>query len=331
MKNIHLVNSENIKPVFSFMKKKHLPVEKLMADAGLPLSCLTNEENEPVPAHAFWHFVDLCFQKANQPDLGFQMVEEQGMAVIQKISQQAIAQAVTLHDAMALLIKLIASYSTHAKYWLTYQSDGVWLCGGKVEIQGFDITPMEQIAIANLVCFIRTYLGDKWQPKLIRLQQPQLNSVTQKYFKDSQIIINQDVTAIFIANEFIGTSSPELLSIYDDVELLKGESFQQKLYLAIKPYFGEGLPSLEQLSDILGLSLRQIQRRLKKEGVTFRHVIHKLSFDIAKQHLKNPDYKITDIAFEIGYSDKSHFNRAFQQWSGMAPSVFREKMLRDSK
>ncbi|WP_405054180.1 helix-turn-helix domain-containing protein [Thalassotalea psychrophila] len=59
--------------------------------------------------------------------------------------------------------------------------------------------------------------------------------------------------------------------------------------------------------------------------------MHKLSFDIAKEQLIHSDKKIIDIAADLGYSDKSHFNRAFHQWSGMAPSAYRAQMMQESK
>jgi hypothetical protein len=40
--------------------------------------------------------------------------------------------------------------------------------------------------------------------------------------------------------------------------------------------------------------------------------------------LENPDVKLIEVAFELGYSDPAHFTRAFRRWAGVAPREFRQ-------
>jgi AraC-like DNA-binding protein len=43
--------------------------------------------------------------------------------------------------------------------------------------------------------------------------------------------------------------------------------------------------------------------------------------------LEDPDAKILDIAFQLGYSDPAHFTRAFRKWTSISPNAYRELML----
>jgi AraC-like DNA-binding protein len=71
---------------------------------------------------------------------------------------------------------------------------------------------------------------------------------------------------------------------------------------------------------------RQIQRLFESEGTTFTEYV--LAQRLARAHrlLTNPlhaSQKISTIAFDVGFGDLSHFNRAFRRRYGMTPSGLR--------
>lgn len=83
-------------------------------------------------------------------------------------------------------------------------------------------------------------------------------------------------------------------------------------------------PEEDSMSDILHelkISERTLQRMFKKHiGITptyFRRICqYKKSFS----QLKGERFeKISDVAFENGYADQSHFNRAFREFSSVTP------------
>ena len=76
----------------------------------------------------------------------------------------------------------------------------------------------------------------------------------------------------------------------------------------------------------LGITPRYVHLLLEKSGQTFtRHVLQKRLENAAKllgddEHLNR---KIADIALEVGFTDLSHFNRAFRSHFGDTPSGVR--------
>ena len=58
-------------------------------------------------------------------------------------------------------------------------------------------------------------------------------------------------------------------------------------------------------------------------GICIRDYIVQERIEKAKILLQNPEKKIQDIAFESGYQDAAHFNRAFKKITGMSPSRYR--------
>ena len=47
----------------------------------------------------------------------------------------------------------------------------------------------------------------------------------------------------------------------------------------------------------------------------------------AKGLLKNYEFNIKEISFEIGYNDPNYFTSAFRKWEGISPTEFRSKHL----
>jgi AraC-like DNA-binding protein len=80
------------------------------------------------------------------------------------------------------------------------------------------------------------------------------------------------------------------------------------------------------IAEGLGVGARTLQRRLRRAGVDFTHLVADVRFEIAVRLLGNPRMKLTEIALEVGYSDQAHFSRAFRQWTGVPPREFRRRV-----
>jgi len=50
-------------------------------------------------------------------------------------------------------------------------------------------------------------------------------------------------------------------------------------------------------------------------------------FDLARHLLQATDTSVTEIGFEIGYTNPANFSRAFQRWAGVSPRQYRTHTL----
>ena len=46
----------------------------------------------------------------------------------------------------------------------------------------------------------------------------------------------------------------------------------------------------------------------------------------AKNLLLNPNYRVSEIAFEIGFQSLTHFNRIFKNIAGQSPTEYRRQL-----
>jgi len=77
----------------------------------------------------------------------------------------------------------------------------------------------------------------------------------------------------------------------------------------------------------LRVSARTLQRRLAQQGASFEQLLSNVMLKHAATLLTSPR-TITEIAFDLGYSDSAHFTRAFARWTGMSPTAWRRERTR---
>lgn len=76
------------------------------------------------------------------------------------------------------------------------------------------------------------------------------------------------------------------------------------------------------VATALGMSVASLRRRLGEAGVQFRDVRATMMNSIACTALKD-GRPIADIAETLGFADGRSFARAFRQWNGVAPGMYR--------
>ena len=85
----------------------------------------------------------------------------------------------------------------------------------------------------------------------------------------------------------------------------------------------ECYPHVHLTADVLGMSVRTLQRHLAEAGVTHEALVGRARLATAAALLEETDAKVLDIALDLGYSDHAHFTRAFRRWTGCSPQVYR--------
>ncbi len=85
----------------------------------------------------------------------------------------------------------------------------------------------------------------------------------------------------------------------------------------------DGRPTIDRLSHRLGMSRRTLQRRLAEQGTSFDAVLKAVLERQAETMLALPGPSISQIAYQLGYTDPAHFTRAFIAWKGMSPRAWR--------
>lgn len=84
-----------------------------------------------------------------------------------------------------------------------------------------------------------------------------------------------------------------------------------------------GEPTLERVAGDLGVTGRTLQRRLVEQGSSFKELLDEVRRELACAYLKKSSISLSEIAYLLGYSDASAFNRAFRRWVDETPAEYR--------
>ena len=105
---------------------------------------------------------------------------------------------------------------------------------------------------------------------------------------------------------------------YDDI----AKGTVEALKRLIAELLPDERPTIERVAPRLGMSIRTLQRRLRDWGQSFEGIVDDTRREIAIARLTAGHTSITETAFLLGYSDLSHFTRAFRRWAGTTPREF---------
>ncbi|WP_224242227.1 AraC family transcriptional regulator [Hyalangium gracile] len=127
-------------------------------------------------------------------------------------------------------------------------------------------------------------------------------------------VVSADPVLLSVLERAAGTPPPREAAPPD---------FVQRVHEAIRATLRDGAPKMETVARQLHVSARTLQRRLAEHHTTFQDAADAVRSELARQYLKDPHLGVSEVAFRLGYSDLSTFDRAFKRWTGMTPREFR--------
>ena len=87
--------------------------------------------------------------------------------------------------------------------------------------------------------------------------------------------------------------------------------------------------SLAAAAQAVNLSAKYFSDVFRKAtGIPFVDYVARVRVEKAKNLLVNPQLRITEIAFEVGFQSLSQFNRAFRRHAGTSPRDYRQALSR---
>tara|TARA_B100000767_G_C19758631_1_gene534141 strand:+ start:1779 stop:2648 length:870 start_codon:yes stop_codon:yes gene_type:complete len=127
------------------------------------------------------------------------------------------------------------------------------------------------------------------------------------------------------------------LSKAEDYTLLNADGFAfeaqpqnnnkiDEIFKYINEHFNQHI-SLDEIADLASMTVPAFCRFFKKStGKTFTKLVNEYRVVHATKLLSESQSSITDICFECGFNNFSHFNKLFKEFTGKSASKYRSEM-----
>jgi AraC-like DNA-binding protein len=189
--------------------------------------------------------------------------------------------------------------------------------------------------VSCLVTMCRYASGASFVPARVQLRraEPTDRSAWDRFF-GIEVRFGQPVNALSIplaaADRRSTGSNPALVALHEEVierslaQLDRG-AIGNRARFAITDQLPSGGISEDTVAQALNVSTRSLHRKLKNEGLAFNTLLQDVRQRLARKYIDEPGYRVTEIAFLLGYADPSAFSRAFRAWFGVSPTEARRR------
>lgn len=332
MQPIPLVTGWNLLPFAQFLRGIGAPVERWLAESGIPPVVL-DFPDRPVPLHFALDFGERAARAEGADSLGIDVGRHTAAECLGPFGA-ALARCPTLYDRIQSVCHLLS--------WVNnLESIRLELDGPQVALHSTlnckdepGLRHAEDFTLMLILEAVGRAAGPGWKPDAILL--PGVRSLRferDELFQGVKIRYGAKDVAVIFSRELLSRPLRQLPAGYAR-NLLPAAAQEaapqatdlvgslESTVMALLPI---GCPTIAELADLADTTPRSLQRRLAGSGTSVREVIDRARFRLADEYLRDTSTSVTDIAFELGYGDSTAFTRAFHRMAGVAPSTYRQQ------
>jgi AraC-like DNA-binding protein len=304
--------------------------ETIVEKAGLP-NWQYDESQVWVPGDHFYRLVGESAVILGADQFGYLIPKYTPITTLGAFGAR-IAQTLTVYDAIKTFNILYAQISSIDRFWGVEDGEGLWWLRKRVQVA--DRAGRQQVEMGAFLYMIQTVRlgeGSDWTPEKICLEGQSHAAIDRlSEFGDAAIRERQGLSGMFIPRSILARSiraaRPSTLPLNASKLFSEAPSndFIGSLRQLIRSYLPSGHPRIEELADVVGISVRSLQRRVKEHGQTYKLIVDQARFQASQEHLHDSDIGLSEVAYQLGYTDQGNFNRAFRRWAGVTPSAYRQ-------
>jgi AraC-like DNA-binding protein len=328
--SIPLVREAVLEPIFCAAQELSDAVDKHASNSGLPGDVLEHPDRI-LPLIPALNFIARMARESGDPTFGMRMAQPVQFNNIKTVMPFLVSCS-TLYGVLQNFCQCSREQCNIADYALVEDEDRVWfLDKGLFTEEAFEHRDMFEIT--GMIQLVQLAAGSNWRPDCIHFRQPPNPYLDRSpLFNPSRLYYRQPYNGIAFERKLLALPTPS----YGKIGALDKPpesplNIKEQLLKSILPYLGERKLNQKWLSELTGMSLRTLQRRLSEQGFTCGSLIDEARCHKARFLLQQTDAKLLDIALMLGYENASSFSRAFQSWNGISPREFRRMFQTDNE
>ena len=308
--------------------------DQVLGAVGLDRAVLSNVESF-IPCSTFARLLEEAARATDDPCFGLHFGERFNLKNIGPLTY-VVLNSPTIAVADGHVARYLKLYNQAAKVFFTVDEQRAYL---HYVLQNLDIdVPRQENEYSMVIRLntIRMMVGSQWAPLEVRFAHPAPEQTSEhlRIFR-APVLFGFATNTFVIDREFLERQIPaaderlyEIMRRYLEQileEMPPEHEVLASVRRAVAESMREGRPSLTRVAKKLAMSPRTLQRQLKEQGMDFKQLIADTRRRFALSYLGNRGQTLTEIAFLLGYSEVSAFNRAFKRWTGSTPLAYRDQ------
>jgi len=291
---------------------------------------LEEKADHYVPILPAIRFAEAAQRSQGITDFGFQASRRVQFCHLSEKLRSMIAHSPTLFAALQEVCKWAPLEDTILNMWLERCDDHIRICSRLAGTTGLlHLEHSQWLQNVFPIHIVRQFAGPDWVPATMAFEAQYTPSLdTQLLWPNTEFVSGQLASWIEVPVSLL--SLPNLASEAppdppDEETGPSGNEIIGTLKLMLPSYLDEGVPTVAQIAEMAGVSVRSFQRKLASMGLSYSRLVDAVRFENAAKLLRDSDIKVIEVAFSSGYTDPAHFARAFRRISGVSPREFREQ------
>jgi len=334
MPGIPKTSTIGAKTALQELKLHHYDVERIVKAAGLDQRSINNEDGW-IPFIKYAALLEITADETDDEYFGIHLVDKFDPRDLGALGYIGLSSR-TLGEALLNLERYLAITTEASRIKISFFDDHVhvgfkhaetlfhryrqvneFMAGKFIRTYQFftecEITPAA-------VQFVHRYDGNAQE------HQKVLGCPVTFGEKQFQIILNRSDLATPIGSA--DHRSLRILRAYGD-ELLQKSAIGKpehiiKLEHLIVDLLPKGQAKAKVIAAELGITERTLVRNLAKTDTSFTEIHNRLRHELALRYLGQPELKLTQVSFLLGYANQSAFSAAFKRTTGIAPREMRQ-------
>jgi AraC-like DNA-binding protein len=329
MNGIPLARCQFLIPFAAIHNGVGAQTEALLAKFRLPTS-LEEKADHFIPILPALRFAEAAQRSQGITDIGFQASRQLQFCHLSEKLRAIIGHSPTLFTALQQLCKWAPLEDTILNMWLERCDDYVRICSRLEKTAGLlHLEHAQWLQSVFTIHTVRQFAGPGWAPSTIAFEAHYAPSrETQSFWPNTRFLSGQNASWIDVPVSLLSLpnlANEALPNLPKDEAEPSGNKIVGALKLMLPSYLDEGVPTVAEIAEMAGISVRSFQRKLSGMGLSYSGLVDTVRFENAAKLLRDTDAKVIDVAFSSGYTDPAHFTRAFRRISGVTPREFREQ------
>ena len=329
-----LTRATTILPFSGFLEAGGGDASRHLGEAGIAREALAAEE-ALIPLHQAAHFIERTARREGIGNLGLEVGARTPAAAL-GLFGMVLQQSLNLKDLLDKVIQWVPMLNSGAEVWLEPAGSPASLRLCIRHHVGTGRSMVNDYGLMLLIDAVRMAAGPDWRPDKVSLDLTERRDLSGfEALSGATFESNPDFAAIVIPRDLLGApvsrsgKRPPMETVAEE-KLRAGAppmDLVGSVASAILVSMETRIPTVDEAAELVGTSVRSLQRGLGKQGTVYRELVERVRYDTARDLLGDPGIPVSEIAVRLGYSDLPNFSHAFLRWSGMPPSQFRRQRL----